>query len=256
MNTFPFEKFAIPVLSYNIKEKLEVIATATPVKVDDDNLFLINASHAFFDDVGNPRTLYISPPYEQVIKLPLAIHNKSIYIAATPIDLNFIHLFRHLEFLSLTTNDFKKFNDIEKRVTFFGFPASRSSVDYKRKEVKTKPMAHTGEEIKKVSNKVSGMHSIDLNIHILSRFRRNNIINQNMDNNITISPKTKGLSGGPAFRFYIEVGNETRYDRVKAFDFVGIGIEVLANPSLLKAVKKSVILDFIKTTFPMKFRLF
>jgi hypothetical protein len=258
MDNISFEPLSFPILSINDKGKYKFIATSTLVSVDDGSLFLVNAAHTLKKDIhGNTLPFFIALPGKwPPTKLPFAFRSSEdgediLDIAVTPLIGPFAE--RFLEFDSIPLHDdfpSEQFQDCEERIIFFGYPgsASRSSIDLKRGKIKTKPAIITIIEVKSISERLIKRHSVDFNLHILAGFKRNNMKNQS---NIPIdaTPCPKGISGGPVFKAYVEVNDDTHLDELKILEFIGIGTEYLENSSLLKATRKNAIYNFINSVF-------
>ena len=104
-----------------------------------------------------------------------------------------------------------------KRVVFFGFPSSNSrfSIDLKTKQIKAKPISFTSIEIEDLAERTVNFYDIDFSIHILARFERRNVKDQN--GIIKKSPDPHGMSGGAVFFVYVEAGQSQ--DILKAINF-------------------------------------
>ncbi|MGD9660573.1 MAG: hypothetical protein AB7U63_04810 [Porticoccaceae bacterium] len=251
MLPIPFEQFSFPVLSVDPEGKTKQIATSTLVRADENHFFLINAAHTL---KNHGHKIIIALPERNFAELPSALMSKSktedlLDIAVTPLYGEFGDYFLGLPSVPLYENfPTEKASMYEERLTFFGFPASRCSIDKKREELKAPSITFTTMEIKVPKQKLLEKYSADQNLHILAEFHRRNVKDQECAPKV--APKPQGLSGGPVFRIYVKVNNETQQDTFKGGDFIGIANEYLANPAILKATKKSAILDFIKTYFP------
>lgn len=251
MLPIPFEQFSYPVLSVDPEGNTEQVATSTLVRFDENHFFLINAAHTLKD---RRQKIIIALPERPFAELPFALMSDSknddlLDIAVTPLHGEFGDCFLGLPSVSLF-EDFPtgKVTAYEERLTFFGFPASRCSIDQKRKELKAPATTFTTTEIKNPKQKLLDRYSADINLHILAKFPRRKVKDQECAPKF--APKPQGLSGGPVFRIYVEVNNDIQRDTFKGGDFIGIANEYLANPAILKATKKSAILDFIRASFP------
>jgi len=194
----------------------------------------------------------------ETIELPFALKTKSetidkVDIAVTPLIGEFADYFNDDNISSLPLYDdfpIENFKGYAKRVIFFGFPSSSSrfSIDWQRKEVKAKPICITSIEIDNLTERTADYFDIDFLIHILAKFERRKMKNQN--GKIQKSPDPHGISGGAVYFAYVEVGKCE--DVIEGIDFVGIGNEYLENRSALKATRKKAILSFIKESFQLK----
>jgi hypothetical protein len=255
MHDIPFESAessSFPVLGIDEYEKLRGIGTCTLVRLINDNLFLLNSGHTL-EIWGNHSPIFISLPNGKTIELPFALKTESstvdkIDIAVTPLVGDFAMSFQDSSISSLPLYDdfpIDSFKDYSKQVVFFGYPASRCSINLKKKELIAKPIFLTLIEINKLSKNTINFYNIDFSLHIIARFQRRKMKDQNRKRRE--SPFPHGMSGGAVFYEYVKVGESE--DIFMGMEFVGIGNEYLDNPSLLKATKKHVILEFIEKHF-------
>ncbi|MFP5258831.1 MAG: hypothetical protein ACLGQH_07395 [Acidobacteriota bacterium] len=251
MNEINFEMTAFPVLSVNNNGKLKVVATCTLTR-HNNNWFLLNAAHTLCkDNWGINRPIYIAIPYKNTIELPFALKTTSqtydnLDIAVTPLRGEFANNFFGLDAWSLSANSpHKLLSGYAERITTFGYPSSRCNIDLAIGEVNANSMTFTSVETNNLSPKTLKRCNIDYDLHIISRYRRRNVKNQESAPQCGFKPQ--GLSGGPVFKTYVEVGENT--DILKSLEFVGISTEYCENQALFKATKISAILDFIKKSF-------
>jgi hypothetical protein len=258
MKDIPFESCSFPVLGIDEQsDKIKGVGTCTLTRVTEDKLFLINSAHTL-KNWGNNRPIFIALPNGKTVELPYALKTKSntidkIDIAVTPLLGGFSDSFYDEKITSLPLYDdfpIEKFNDFSQRVVFFGYPSSSSrfSIDLKRNKINAKSVCITSIEVNCLNDKIINYYDIDPSIHILSKFERRKMKDQNGTKKT--SPDPYGISGGAVFIAYVEEGEEK--DILKCVNFVGIGNEYLQNRSLLKATRKKAILDFIKESFELK----
>jgi hypothetical protein len=255
MKDISFESSSFPVLGIDNKsDKVKGIGTCTLTRLEDDRLFLINSAHTL-DIWGNNSPIFIALPNGKTVELPFALKTKSknidkVDIAATPLLGEFATHFYDEKISSFPLYDdfpIESFNIFLKRVVFFGFPSSSSrfSIDLKTNQIKAKPICITSIEIEDLTERTVNFYNIDFSLHILAKFERRNLKDQN--GIIKKSPDPHGMSGGAVFFAYVEEGQSQ--DILKGINFVGIGNEYLQNRSLLKATRKDAILSFIKVNF-------
>jgi len=251
MKEVPFESSAFPVLGIDDQtNKLKGIGTCTLTRLDNERFFLINSAHTLDHWGDNP--IFIALPNGKTIELPFALKTKTeaidkVDIAVTPLLGEFATVFFDKSISSLPLYDdfpYENYSSFAKRVVFFGFPASNSrfTIDLKKNTIKAKPVCITSVEVKNISNKIAKFYNIDPSLHILAKFEKRKMKDQNRVRKI--APDPYGISGGPVFFAYVEEGEHE--DILKAINFVGIGNEYLQNRSLLKATRKEVILSFIR----------
>ena len=255
MKDISFESSSFPVLGIDDKsDKAKGIGTCTLTRLDEDRLFLINSAHTL-EIWGDNSPIFIALPNGKTVELPFALKTKSknidkVDIAATPLLWEFATHFYDKKISSFPLYDdfpIENFKDLSKRIVFFGFPSSNSrfSIDWKTNQVKAKPICITSIEIEDLTERTVNYYDIDFSIHILAKFERRNMKDQN--GIIKKSSDPHGMSGGAVFFAYVEEGK--CQDVLKGINFVGIGNEYLQNCSLLKATRKEVILTFIKENF-------
>ena len=251
MDEVSFESSAFPVLGIDDHtNKLKGIGTCTLTRLDDERIFIINAAHTLNYWGSNP--IFIALPNKKTIELPFALKTKTetndkIDIAVTPLLGEFASNFIDERISSLPLYDdfpYENYSSFAKRVVFFGFPASNSrfSIDFKKNTIKAKPICITSIEVENISKKNAKFYDIDISLHILARFEKRKMKDQNHVRKR--APDPYGISGGPVFFAYVEEGEHE--DVLKAMNFVGIGNEYLQNISLLKATRKEAIVSFIK----------
>ncbi len=257
MKEIPFENSSFPVLGIDDQsDKVKGVGTCTLTRIAENELFLVNSAHTL-ENWGKNRPIFIALPNGKTVELPYALKTKSdtidkVDIAVTPLLGEFADNFYDEKISSLPLyEDFpiEKFKDFSQRVVFFGFPSSdsRFSIDWKRNEINANPICITSIEVECLTDKTVNYYDIDLSIHLLSKFERRKMKDQNGANKT--SPDPHGISGGAVFIAYVEEGEH--YDILKGANFVGIGNEYLQNRSLLKATRKKAILYFIKESFEL-----
>jgi hypothetical protein len=255
MRDISLESSSFPVLGIDDKsDKAKGIGTCTLTRLDEDKLFLINSAHTL-EIWGNISPIFVALPNGKTVELPFALKTKSknidkIDIAATPLLGEFATNFYDEKISSFPlTDDFpaEDFKDFSKRVVFFGFPSSTSrfNIDLRKNKINAKPICITSIEIDDLSERTLNYYDIDFSIHIIAKFERRNVKDQN--GIFKKSPDPHGMSGGAVFFAYVEEGKHQ--DELKGMNFVGIGNEYLQNRSLLKATRKEAILAFIKESF-------
>jgi hypothetical protein len=255
MKDVPFESSSFPVLGIDDEtNKLKGVGTCTLARLNEEQLFLLNSAHTL-EIWGNNRPIFIALPNGKTIKLPFAVKTKSITvdkldIAVTPLLVDFLAPFRDSMISSLPLYDdfpIEDFRKCSRRVIFFGYPSSSSrfSIDLRKREIEAIPIAITTQEIKKLPQKAINSYNIDFSIHIIAKFERRNMKDQNGQSKV--SPSPYGISGGAVYYAYVEVGEHE--DILKAVEFAGIGNEYIRNISVIKATKKSAISVFVQEHF-------
>ena len=254
MEEIPFESSSFPVLGLDEQsDRAKGVGTCTLTRTAEGELFLLNSAHTL-ENWGN-RPIFIALPNGETVELPYALKTKSntidkVDIAVTPLLGKFADSFYDEKIMALPLYDdfpIEKFKDFSQRVIFFGYPSSSSrfNIDWKRKQINADPVCITSVEVNRLTDKITDFYHIDKTIHILSKFERRKMKDQNGTKKT--SPDPHGISGGAVFIAYVEVGDKE--DIFNGANFVGIGNEYLENRSLLKATRKKAILDFIKGSF-------
>ncbi len=190
MQELTFESSAYPVLRVEEDDKARIVATCTLVRTFDEEHFLINASHALCKDRwGNNLPIFICFP-GQTLKLTQKYpfgdtiktkndENDFLDIAITHIIPSFIKKHQLASFPLFNDFPHQSYSHLSQRILYFGYPYSRSSIDFKKRNVKAHPILYISKEVLSLRENLQSFYNFSLSDNILSTYSRRKIRNQN-----------------------------------------------------------------------------
>ena len=243
-----FGQFAFPLVSVYPNER-RILSGTTTIVTNNGSCYLVNAKHTF-DTRDSRAFLTLYPPRGEVFifsdeLISKSIHSDLLDISITKMDYTpSYECFVGTRPVPLFADfPYDEYADFEERLLFFGYPSSRAKPDVARGKFIASPILYTSNEVYPPydQKKYGKMEKF----HIVSDFNGKKVKNPRLSQPICQAPALDGMSGGPIFKWHVQVGEE--FDTpIGPLDFVGIATDKDKN-KWLKGVKKECILELINS---------
>ena len=171
-----------------------------------------------------------------------SIHDKNLDISITMIEKEWYPGFIGTRPVPLDDNlpDFNQ-SDLEVRLLFFGYPATRASLAAKTRTLVANPILYTSNEVEPPHD--SRVYGEVRDFHIISDFNHKKVRNSKHPGMQWQAPNLEGMSGCPILKCHVRIVNNEDTP-VGPIEFVGIATDKDKN-KWLKGVKKEYIQNLL-----------